>query len=333
MSALPLPSSALAWTAVAASPANAQVIRQSALLPGSLEATDVVRLSWILFGGGTLVFLVVAVIVFIAVGKRARLPSTRTLRILLLGGGVAFPATVCVALVAYAMVVSARMNSHDTADALRVEIVGEMWWWRVHYLDATGRRVATTANELHVPAGRPVAIALRSADVIHSLWLPGLSGMLDLIPGRTNTLRFTATTPGDLRGQCTEFCGAQHAKMGIDVRVHDEVDFDAWLAHQQGDARPPDTPSTRRGAALFEASCSSCHAIRGTTAAGTLGPDLTHIGSRRSLAASALPNNRGTLAAWIVGSQHLKPGNRMPSFESFPGDDLNALADYLASLR
>lgn len=313
--------------------AAADTIHQSPLVPSSVQAAETASMVWVMLAGGTLVFCVMAWICVHALRRRTALPSQRTTRALLLGGGVIFPAVVVVALVLYAIVVSNRLQDKGDGDVLRVEIVGEMWWWRVHYLDTSGRTVVATANELHVPVSRAVMITLRSADVIHSLWLPGLAGMLDMIPGRVNTLKFTATTPGDLRGQCTEFCGTQHAKMGIDVRVHPPADFEAWLTGQQALALPPDSPEAKRGSSLFESACASCHTIRGTAATGTLGPDLTHIGSRRTLAASSLPNNAGTLAAWIVGSQHLKPGNRMPSFESLPGADLNALVAYMVTLR
>lgn len=306
---------------------------QSPLLAHSVEASRAATLAWVLFGGGALVFAAVVVFVFLALQGAQRRPAWMTSRALLAGGGIAFPAVVLGALVVYAEMVTPRAGSSSSAAAMRVSVTGHMWWWRVRYLDAAGATVVVTANELHVPVGRPVEVVLDSADVIHSFWVPGLSGMLDMIPGRSNTLRFVADKTGPLRGQCTEFCGLQHAKMGLDVHVHSQEAFDRWLAAQQAPARVPDTPVLARGQALFVDQCGACHVVRGTPASGLAGPDLTHVGSRTSLAASSMPNNAGTIAAWIVSNQHLKPGNRMPAFDQLPGPDLTALAHYLASLQ
>jgi cytochrome c oxidase subunit 2 len=175
---------------------------------------------------------------------------------------------------------------------------------------------------------------LTSADVIHSFWIPSLAGKMDLIPGRTNRLVIEPERVGSYRGVCAELCGASHAFMALDARVHSEQDFLAWLTRQQQDAAPMATLEQKRGEALFiQTGCSACHAVRGTPANGELGPDLTHVGSRATIAAGLLPNNVGTLAGWIAASQDLKPGNRMPSIAQLPGPDLRALAAYLAALR
>ena len=324
---------ALAAMASALASTAAATAAHSPLAPHGAPAGQMATLAWILFGGGLLVFIVVMVVAALALRGRARRPRWMHVQALLIGGGIVFPAVVLVALLVYSQIVQTRLQPPPAAAPLRLEIVGQMWWWRVHYLDANGATILTTANELHVPAGRPIEVALRSEDVIHSFWVPSLAGMLDLIPGRVNTLRFTAEVPGALRGQCTEFCGLQHAKMGFDVRVHDPREFDAWFERQREPAREPGDEALRRGRQLFDAHCASCHTVRGTAAKGTSGPDLTHVGSRASIAAGSLPNNAGTIAGWIASNQHLKPGNRMPEFPGFSGAELNAVARYVASLQ
>ena len=186
------------------------------------------------------------------------------------------------------------------------------------------------ANELHVPVGQPVLLELESADVLHSLWVPRLAGKMDMIPGRRNLLRIRADRPGTYGGQCAEYCGGAHALMGLVVVAHTPESFARWRAERLA----PPRPASGRGPELFLASgCAGCHTVRGTPANGTAGPDLTHVGARRSLGAGILPNNRGTLAGWIADSQTIKPGNRMPNYKQFSPDDLNALADYMESLK
>jgi cytochrome c oxidase subunit 2 len=179
---------------------------------------------------------------------------------------------------------------------------------------------------------RPVALDLKSADVIHSFWVPALAGKLDMIPGKTNRLRILAQRAGEFRGQCAEYCGGPHAFMAFHVVAEDPQRFAAWAARQREPAQPLGGALAARGAELFAASCAACHTVRGAAAAGTRGPDLTHVGSRRTIAAGALPNNAGTLAAWIAASQKIKPGNLMPSFREFRGEELRALASYLEGL-
>lgn len=318
-----------AWF-VLAQPAFAS---QSPLLAHSEEASRTATLAWVLFSGGLLVFIAVGVLLVVAVRGARRRPAWMTTRGLLVGGGIAFPAIVLGLLLVYTEVVTPRFGGELTVAPLRVSVTGQMWWWRVRYHGANGEPILVTANELHVPIGRPVEIVLDSTDVIHSFWVPGLSGMQDMIPGRLNRLRFVADTAGTLRGQCTEYCGLQHAKMSLDVRVHAPEEFDRWLAAQLAPGRAADTAALVRGQSLFVDQCGACHAVRGSAAAGTAGPDLTHVGSRMSLAAGALPNNAGTMAAWIVSNQHLKPGNRMPEFDRLSGADLTALANYVVSLQ
>lgn len=212
---------------------------------------------------------------------------------------------------------------------IEVVAVGQQWWWQFLY----PRDGFQTANELHIPVGRTVRIRLESADVIHSFWVPSLSGKMDMIPGRTTALTLKAERPGVYRGQCAEFCGLQHSHMGFTVIAEDDVSYRKWLTGQGQPARPAATEEIRAGQAVFLAKpCAACHTIRGTTAVGTAGPDLTHIGSRRSIAAGLLETTRGTLAAWTADPQTLKPGTTMP-LVPLTSVELRQVAVYLESLK
>lgn len=212
--------------------------------------------------------------------------------------------------------------------ALEVRVTGHQWWWRIQYRDPAGSGWIETANELHLPAGKTVRLVLGAGDVIHSLWVPNVAGKLDMIPGRTNVLDVTARRPGWYRGQCAEFCGTQHAHMALDVKVEPPGMFRSWLAGQGA----PAVSAAGRGRATFASACASCHAVRGSGAAGRAGPDLTHVAARRSLAAGTLAMTRGNLQGWIAQPQALKPGTSMPAVSLAPGD-ADAVAGYLASLR
>jgi cytochrome c oxidase subunit 2 len=218
-------------------------------------------------------------------------------------------------------------------EELRVRVTGEMWWWRVAYLDRAGKAVVHDANELHIPAGRPVVLELESADVIHSFWVPRLSGKLDMIPGRRNLMRIQADRPGVFGGQCAEYCGGPHALMGFTVVAHEPAEFARMMRARV--AREGATPAPAgAGARLFDAAgCSACHRIAGTGANGLAGPDLTFVGARRSIGAGILPNNRGTLMGWIGNSQAIKPHNRMPAYTMLSARQLGDLAAYLEAQK
>ncbi len=297
---------------------------QSALNPHGPDAALIAEMSWVLFAGGAVIFLGVMALAAYAVFARRDRAARLSPRVLIVGGGVVFPMVTLFALLVYSLARAGALHPVE-ADALRIEVVGEQWWWRVRYLDADGGSDFATANEIRVPVGRPVELLLRSADVIHSFWVPVLAGKLDMIPGRTNRLRVRADRPGRFRGQCAEYCGGPHAAMALAVVAEEPAAYESWAAGQR---RP-----AQRGKALFAALCASCHAVRGTPAAGALGPDLTHVGSRLTIGAGLLPNNAGALAGWIASNQHLKPGNLMPAFQDFSGDELRALADYLENLK
>jgi cytochrome c oxidase subunit II len=217
--------------------------------------------------------------------------------------------------------------------ALEIEVVSRQWWWEFKYRDPVPARLLTTANELHIPVGRPISLKLNSRDVIHSFWVPSLAGKRDLIPGQENTLVLQADAPGVYRGLCAEFCGHQHAKMGFLVVAEPPEDFERWREHQLQPAQPPADALAQRGQQVFlTGPCVMCHAIQGTDAFATLGPNLTHLASRQSLAANTVPNVRGHLAGWILNAQSIKPGNKMPSI-SLPPEDLHALLAYLEGLK
>ncbi|EPR11305.1 hypothetical protein M527_04285 [Sphingobium indicum IP26] len=298
--------------------------------PAGPYAGSITTLSWILVAMATAVLAVVLAALWIALFGRARLKAklggTKAIWI----GGIAFPMIVLTLLLVYGLSLTRNLTAPVAPDAMRVRITGEMWWWRVAYLDGRGRPYMLDANELHIPAGRAVVLELDSSDVIHSFWVPRLSGKLDMVPGRRNILRIQADTPGVFGGQCAEYCGGPHALMGFVVIAHEPAAFEALMAERRG-ARPQ---QTGQGATLFRSTgCAACHRIGGTDANGTAGPDLTYVGSRRSLGAGILPNNRGTMIGWIADSQSIKPGNRMPPYKTLSAAELQALANYLEAQK
>jgi cytochrome c oxidase subunit 2 len=329
---------------------------QSTLDPQGPDAQSIAAIGWVLFTGGTLIFLLVVALTAWSLWAHPAKRAWLTRHGLIVGGGVVFPVVALSALLIYSFTAARDIVGRKEPASLRIEVVGERWWWRVTYLDGNGKPQAATANEIHIPTGRSVELTLKSADVIHSFWAPNLTGKLDMIPGHVNTLRLQADTPGTYRGQCAEYCGAQHANMAFFVVAETPQAFDAWLVRQSALADEPRTPFLQAGKELFlSQDCVDCHTVRGATvkvrqeralakiddcpmaqdvlADGSFGPDLTHIGGRLSIAAGTLANNAGTLAGWIASSQDLKPGNCMPSSDEFTGEELRALAGYLESLK
>ena len=306
---------------------------QSALNPQSAHAEAVATFGWVMIWGAAIVAFVVFAFLAYALWAprehRMRLASSR----FVVYGGIAFPGVVLVALFLYSLTLAGAVGGDRDAVGLRIEIVAYQWWWRVHYLDAAGRVEFATANEVRIPAGRPVEFVLKSADVIHSFWVPNLAGKLDMIPGHVNRLRVTADREGTFRGQCAEYCGGPHALMAFYVIAQSEQAFERWIEAQRAPAVESPDETTALGRKLFLERCSVCHAVRGTEAKGALGPDLTHVASRTHLAAGILPNNRENLADWVRASQRIKPGNLMPSMDVFSADELGALAGYLDSLE
>lgn len=281
--------------------------------------------------------LVVGALLWAAFRRRSgaatdELPGQRRLGI---GVGVATAVTMVVlfvVLVATVRVIRTN-NGWPGPDPLQIRVTGHQWWWEVEYRTARQDQWFTTANEIHLPVGRPAELELVSPDVIHSFWSPNLRGKIDLIPGHENLMRLEADSTGVFRGQCAEFCGMQHAKMAFVVVAQTSDSFAAWQARQRVPAPAPTDSLTSRGRDVFlGGSCPLCHTIQGTTAAGRLGPDLTHLAGRRTIAAGTLPNTRGALAGWIVNPQDVKPGANMPPNPLSP-DDLQAILAYLGTLK
>jgi cytochrome c oxidase subunit 2 len=330
---------------------------QSALhaAPGS-GAALVSELTLVLFTGGTVLFLFVTALMLRAVFSPARPVDARRW---ILGGGVVLPVTVLSLLLLYGLAVGGTLADASTRGPLRfaldcisrgarafaapvtgdapirIEVTGRQWWWEVRYWGpGTGSDGVPLANELKLPAGRSVELLLASGDVIHSFWLPTLAGKVDMIPGRVNRLVLRANEAGVHRGQCAEYCGGQHAWMALYVEVMPEREFRAWLAQQASPAVRPAEDFLRRGHdAFLRVGCGDCHAVRGTAARGDEGPDLTHVGSRRSLGAGLLGNHVGTMGGWIAGTQDLKPGVHMPASRELSGVELRAVSAWLGSLE
>lgn len=252
-------------------------------------------------------------------------------------GGFAIPVIILTFIFVVGLAAMARFPvHHGGAMSLepQIRLTGHQWWWEVAYLEGNTEQHFKTANEIHIPVGKPVDIELRSVDVIHSFWVPALHGKVDLVPGMSNYIRIQADRPGTYRGQCAEFCGAQHAHMGIIVVAEDAAAYEAWLQGQRQEAAEPDGPEAQRGRQIFLAGpCSNCHQVRGTRAGGTVAPDLTHLASRRNIAANSFPNDTAHLSAWVTRAQAMKPAAAMPNITQFEGQDLSALVAYLQQLK
>jgi cytochrome c oxidase subunit II len=307
---------------------------QSALAPAGVGARELAELWWVMAAGAVVIFvLVIGCAVYAAlIAPRPHPDFAGTWFIV--GGGVALPVVVLRALLTYSFVLGRGLSREPGPEALRIEVVGKQWWWEVRYLPPGGSAPVVSANELRLPVGQPVELLLSSPDVIHSFWVPRITGKRDMIPGRVNRLVLEVEEPGIYRGQCAEYCGGPHAWMAFYAVAEEPEAFAAWLEREALPAALPEDPFLARGASLFlDSGCGACHAIRGTAAAGQLGPDLTHVGGRHSIGAGILPNNVGTIAGWIADAQAIKPHNKMPSFNVFSGEELRALAAYLASLE
>jgi cytochrome c oxidase subunit II len=307
----------------------------SVFSPGSDAAQRVSQLTWFMTILSAIIFVGVIVIMVLAI-RRHRDRDAQGVDLTdrghgwLIWGGAVMPALV---LLAVFVVGIGAMRKPVPRPGLTIGVVGHQWWWELSYAGASGTPFAT-ANELHIPVGQPVRLRLTTADVIHSFWVPRLQGKLDLIPGDTNDLYLEARHAGTYGGTCAEYCGAQHAHMAITVIAEDTAAFRAWLTRQSATAQPPHDSTTARGQQVFvAAACVSCHTVRGTTARGKAAPDLTHVGSRQTLAAGVLPNSIGYLAGWIANPQALKPGTLMPTLPAFTGPDLRALVAYVSSLK
>jgi cytochrome c oxidase subunit 2 len=318
---------------------------QSALEPAGRQAAHIEGLWWFAFWTAAAVYLLTIGALVWATLHGTNRPEPSAAGIVepppegerrLLRGVVGATGATLVVLLAFLVVdlfTSRSLVALQREPAMIVKVTGIQWWWRVEYVDTNPSRTVLTANELHIPVGRPVQVELNSQDVIHSFWVPALQGKRDLVPGLKNRLWLRADRAGIYRGECAEFCGHQHAKMAFMVIAEPQADFDRWYAAQQRPAAPPTDSLRAQGLATFEGrACAVCHQIRGTRAAGHVAPDLTHLASRLTIAAGALPNRRGHLGGWITDPQSIKPGTRMPP-NSLPPGELHALLAYLEGLK
>ena len=304
---------------------------QSVLHPAGPDAQIIAQLAWALFIGAAIIFA--GVIVAAALGLRRRSSNIRPMR-WILGAGVVFPIVTLSALLGWSSWRAGQLTAQTSNQALRVSVIGHMWWWEVRYHDPASGREIVTANEIRMPTGRPVYLGISSADVIHSVWIPALHGKVDAVPGRINGLTQQAAATGLYRGQCAEYCGVQHAHMALHVVALEPAAFDRWLAQQAADAAPPATPMLARGRLAFQNNgCAACHTIRGVSDGAHHGPDLTHVGSRLYIGAGTLRTHRGTLAGWIADPHSSKPGVRMPAASGMDGEAVRLLATYLESLK
>lgn len=292
------------------------------------------NLWWTLLAMGGAVYVVVMGFMLVALFRRRQEPDEQRAlrpglaRVIWLGGLVV-PAVILFAVDGLTVGVLRALADPSAAPVMTIRVVGRQWWWEVHYPEYQ----VVTANEVHLPVGQPVEIELVSDDVIHSFWVPELHGKLDLNPGMTNRFWLQADVAGEYWGECAEFCGVQHAKMQFIVVAEPAEQLAAWLDQQRQPAPAPTEPVAQRGLEVFlESGCMNCHTIAGTAATGRLGPDLTHLASRRMLAAASVANNRGNLGGWIMDPQHIKPGNFMPPTD-LTGTELQALLEYLSTLE
>lgn len=307
--------------------------------PAGPQALLLDRLGHLLYGISLVVFVLVVAALLVAAFRRRRpepaVEDPARERRMAMAVAVASGATVATLFIVMLLSFGTgrRLTATPSSEALQLRVTGHQWWWEVEYRDSIPNNWATTANEIHVPVGRPVMIELRATDVIHSFWVPNLGVKRDMIPGTETSIWFLADSAGVYRGQCAEFCGYQHAKMAFEVVAEPPERFAAWLAGQRDTASTPADSVTARGQEVFlTSSCVMCHAIGGTPAGSRIGPNLTHLAGRRTIGAGALPNTRGNLAGWIVDPQQIKPGVRMPPNALDP-DDLQALLVYLERLK
>ena len=305
---------------------------EDTLAPRSHAENEITHLFWVVFAGCAIGFGIIAVLLFLGWWRRASptLPGgggERAATGVVIGAGVALPVVLLVALFVYSdMYVVKSTAAPAKGDAqLTIDVTGHQWWWDVRYEGSS----AVTANEIHIPVHTRVEIVARTADVIHSFWIPQLNRKMDMIPGQSNRLLLDADEPGVYAGHCSEFCGLQHAHMVVLVIAQSRAAFDRWLAHN---ARPA-TPAASAGKQVFlSQACADCHQIRGTDAHGTVGPDLTHFASRTTIAAVRVKNDPADLSEWLRHPQELKPGNKMPDL-ALSSTDWRALETYMESLR
>lgn len=317
---------------------------QTPLNPVGPQASHIERTFFFIFWITAVVYVLVLLFLFYAVWRRrvpgavfpppqVTTPASDSFAVKAVASAMAVTI-----LLLFAMLVSSFFTSRATAaltskDPVTINITGHQWWWEINYPNSEADKTVTTANEIHLPTGVPILIESTSSDVIHSFWAPNIHGKRDLLPGYVTDIWMQVDKPGRWRGQCAEFCGEQHAHMSFYIVGESRADYQKWLDSQVLSATEPGDPKTAHGREVFLThSCVMCHTIRGTTAGARVGPDLTHVASRATIAAGSLPNNPGNLGGWITNAQTIKPGVRMPP-NPMPSQDLNDLLAYLETLR
>ncbi|MDD5460244.1 MAG: cytochrome c oxidase subunit II [Methylococcales bacterium] len=305
--------------------------KQSAFAALGPVSARITFLTWIMFIGAALITVLICVLMFISIAGPADWRHKLTGEKSIIWGGIVFPVVTLSALLIYGFLILKAGGTWVRAEnPVHISVIGEQWWWRVIYRHDDGH-TTESANELRIPAGRPIEIELSTADVIHSFWIPAYAGKIDMIPGRINTLHFVADKPGIVSGQCAEYCGGAHALMSFYTVAMTPSDYDAWLVKERSNAAPA---LAGEGKQIFLSSgCGGCHTVRGTPADGKIGPDLTHVGSRQSLGAGILPNTTEGFAKWVSQHKIIKPENLMPPFDFFSESELQSLSLYLNSLE
>jgi cytochrome c oxidase subunit 2 len=301
----------------------------------------ITRLGWGLGGISVLVIVVIGALLLAGV-LRKRVAASSTphhlavrsdaggMAWIYLGGGIS--SSILVGCMAWTLLVTAEVSRPPSAPALTVQVTASQWWWSLRYLNADPSRIFTTANEIHIPVGQPIRFELASADVIHSFWIPQLAGKMDVIPGQTNVMWLQADRSGAYRGECAAYCGRQHAHMALLIVADSPQDFAAWQDRQLTAAVIPQAEQAHRGEEVFQTHCADCHSIRGMAPAGLVGPNLSHLMTRSTIAAGLLSNTPDNLARWIANPESLKPGTRMPA-QILSAPELTAVTSYLSTLH
>jgi cytochrome c oxidase subunit 2 len=304
-----------------------------------IKAHHIVPLTWFMLIVSVVTSLIFAWLVVAGIRRTSLVPVDPTRDVVRTGNGIRWitgslilTAIPLVIVLIWTMAAIADTGVPPANPALVLSVTPRQWWWEVRYEGQQPSDTFVTANEIHIPVGLPVLVKLKSPDVIHSFWVPQLSGKTDAIPGQTNVTWLQADRPGRFRGACTEFCGAQHAHMGFEVVAEPKAAFEAWRQRQLQTAPPPATAAQAHGLALVQFRCALCHTVRGTIAGSSAGPDLTHLMSRATIAATVFPNNRGSLAGWIQSPQTVKPGTLMPD-QHLSAQQLNDVTAYLETLK
>jgi cytochrome c oxidase subunit 2 len=305
------------------------------------RADTILPLTWFTAIVSVLVCVIIALLLWIGVRRRhaQRGEDIRSVPVQRGGNGLRWisvgltiSAVPLLITLVWTMVALAKVSGPPRDPALILDVTGHQWWWEVRYNSTQPSEIFTTANEIHIPLGAPVLVRLHGGDVIHSFWVPKLSGKTDAIPGQTNLSWMEARVAGRYRGACSEFCGSQHANMAFEVVAEPPASYERWRAAQIQAAPEPASQAQIRGQGLVEYRCGLCHQVRGTRAGAVSAPDLTHLMSRNTLAAGAIPNNSGNLAAWIQNAQAVKPNSLMPN-QYLSGDQLSDVLAYLETLK